>query len=60
LGIGTHNIKDGVPTKLPTPVVISSPQKVKKKLALVGAESKMETANTYLGPDFRQHHKGLK
>ena len=37
--------KDGVPTKLPTPVLILSPQKVEKKGPSV-AESKMDTANT--------------
>ena len=46
MGIGIHNKKDGVATKLPTRVVISSPQKVEKKGAYVWAESKMDTAKS--------------
>ena len=42
--------------KLPTPVVISSPQKVKKRGLGVG---RIQNGHCqHLGPDFSKHHKG--
>ena len=58
MGIGIHNKKDGVATKLPTRVVISSPQKVEKRGLGVG---RIQNGHCqHLGPNFRQHHKGSK